>query len=515
MKRTKSIIVALVALMALSAQAQQVTTLYFLENAPMRHTLNPAFQPVSNGYVNFTPLGWMNIGVGNNSLTVSDVLFVDPTTGHTITPLHPNADKDAFLRALHSMTYANADLTIGWLNMGFRIKEKGFLTIGINERIETGGTIPKPLFEFALGGGMTNLSQGSINSFNLSGLGAAGTAFTEIGVGYSHRINEQWTIGGKFKFLLGTADATVRSKTLGIDASTDEWRIKGDLAVEMSGPLNFDAMPDMDGRRLIDVIHDFENGSTGGKPLSLDSIIDTHNIPGLLKPNGYGAAIDFGFVWKPIENLQVTGAINDLGFIYWANSKKYTASMDTTFNGVGLIDYNDPAYRDQDGNFNTNAVLDTLLQDVLGLANNIILHPSGSGYAKMITARLNIGLDANFWDNRVGIGIVSATRLYNARLYEEVTFGVSFRPVRWFNIAATYSLMNNGKYSNIGAGLSFMPYDGINMTLAMDYIPTSYAAININGTPKYLLPDKAKMVNLALGFSICWGTNPKRNKDKQ
>jgi len=44
----------------------------------------------------------------------------------------------------------------------------------------------------------------------------------------------------------------------------------------------------------------------------------------------------------------------------------------------------------------------------------------------------------------------------------------------------------------------------------MDYIPTSYAAIDLNGTPKFLLPDKAKMVNIALGFSVCWGTNKKK-----
>ena len=52
----KWMVVALLA-GAVSIQAQQVTTLYFLENAPMRHIVNPAFQPVSNGYINFTPLG--------------------------------------------------------------------------------------------------------------------------------------------------------------------------------------------------------------------------------------------------------------------------------------------------------------------------------------------------------------------------------------------------------------------------------------------------------------------------
>ena len=48
MKRMKQyILAALVATMTLSASAQQVTTMYFLENAPMRHVINPALQPVS------------------------------------------------------------------------------------------------------------------------------------------------------------------------------------------------------------------------------------------------------------------------------------------------------------------------------------------------------------------------------------------------------------------------------------------------------------------------------------
>jgi len=505
----KNILVALVALFALSANAQQVTTLYFLENAPMRHTINPALQPVSQGYINFTPLGWMTLGVGNNSLTMSDVLYIDPATGKTITPLHPHGDKQAFLRTLRNMTFINGEATLGLLNMGFRIKENGYLTIGINERIDAGATLPKPMFNFLIGGGMSNLTPGAINSFNLAGLGFGGNAYTEIGVGYSHKINDQWTVGGKLKILLGQANMSVGSGKLGIDASTDQWHINGDFAIEMAGPMNFNALPDMDNRRLIDVINDLSNGGSSTKPFYVDSLINLNNIPGLIKPSGYGAAIDLGFTWKPIEQLQISAAINDLGFIYWNNSRKYTASLDTIYDGVGVIDYDNPAYRDQYGNFSPEIVIDSALSTLKGLANAIILHPAGSGYAKMVSARLNVGLDANFWDNRVGVGIVSATRLYNARLYEEVTIGVSFRPVNWFNIAATYSLMNNGKFSNIGAGLSFMPYDGINMTLAMDYIPTTYAPIDINGAPKYLLPYKAKMVNLALGFSICWGTNRK------
>ena len=87
----------LIAACSMSVRAQQVNTLYFLENAPMRHTINPAFQPVSKGYVNFSPLGWSVFSVGNNSLTLNDLIYVDPTTGKTITALHPSQDRTAFL----------------------------------------------------------------------------------------------------------------------------------------------------------------------------------------------------------------------------------------------------------------------------------------------------------------------------------------------------------------------------------------------------------------------------------
>ena len=159
----KSMLVALAALFCLSVSAQQVTTMYFLENAPMRHTINPAFQPYSNGFINFSPLGWTSLSVGNNSLTVSDIFMMDPTTGRTILPIHPNADKQAFLKVLRSMTLAEGEASLGLINMGFRIKDKGYLTIGLNERVQFGGTMPKSAFDFLLGGGMTNLGAGQWN----------------------------------------------------------------------------------------------------------------------------------------------------------------------------------------------------------------------------------------------------------------------------------------------------------------------------------------------------------------
>ena len=505
---------ALVAILTISASAQQVTTIYFLENAPMRHTINPAFQPYSNGYVNFTPLGWMSGSFGNNSLSVRDIFmpYRDPVTHQisTVTPLHPDINKSAFMRSIKSMTLANGEVTLGFLNFGFRVKDNGYVTIGFNERISSGVTIPKSLFEFVLDGGMRNVEPGALNTISFKGLGPNATVYTEISGGYSHQIDAQWTVGGKVKLLLGQAKMSARATSFHIDATTKAWDLKGDVMIQMAGPMNYKAMPEVEGRRIKDIVDDLKSDKY---PVS--DIIQYKNIGKLLTPSGYGAAIDLGFTYKPIENLQISAALNDLGFISWTNARTYRATIDTAYTGIGMINYGDPAFRNEKDEFSAKLVLDSALKVLGKTAEEFKLHEAGKGFSQMISTRLNIGVDANFWDNRVGVGIVSATRLYRARLYEELTLGASFRPVRWFNIACSYSLLNNGKFSNIGAGLSFMPYDGINMTLAFDYLPTSYAGLKVGGKKLYILPDKTKMFNLALGFSVCWGTNRKdKDKDK-
>ena len=517
MKTKKYILAALVALFAISASAQQVTTLYFLENAPMRHTINPAFQPVSRGYINFTPLGWMEMSIGNNSLTMSDVIYTidDPLNKgqkKTVTMLYPGADRSKFLKQLHSMLYANQDLNIGLLNFGFRVKENGYVTIGINEHFEGGETLPKGMLNFLLGGGFADLT-GGLNTVSLSGEGLGVTAYTEIGGGYSHKLNDQWTIGGKLKVLLGQAYVGLNAKTLNLYANHEAWKLGGQMNLDFAGPINVDYLQQFANNKTGKEIYDAIQGGGSVPKIDFSQLVDTKNWQKLLAPSGYGAAIDFGFTWKPIEQLQISAALTDLGFIYWSKSTRFECALDSAkakFVGAGEIEYKD--YQDENGQFNSQRMMDSVTSNLVNMLTGVTFSNSGKkGFARMTSARLNVGLDANFWENRIGIGIVSATRLYNARLYEEVTFGLAFRPVNWFNIAATYSLMNNGKYSNIGAGIGFMPYDGINLTLAMDYIPTSYA--KLPGSNMYVLPDKTKMFNLALGFSICWGSN-RKDSDK-
>lgn len=475
------------------AKAQEVNTLFFLENAPMRHIVNPAFQPVSNGYVSFTPLGYMSFWGGNNSLTMRDLIYT--YNNKTITALHPEGgDKAALLNTFRKSTMINAEGTLQILGFGFRIKDFGYVHFNVTERFDASTSLPQDLFRFILGGGMTNLE--GINTYSMKQFGVQATAYTEIAGGYSHKINDEWTVGGKLKFLIGQAYLGFNNSNLNIDASMENWRIYGDGALTIAAPIDLQKLPAQVSWKAMEN-YDFSQ------------LTNNLTWKDYIKPSGYGLAVDLGATYRPHPQVQISLAVNDLGFIYWNKGKKYKASIDTTFVGVGQFEY---GHYVEDGKFLGDSLKNDVLRNLEGFAKGLHTENAADGFARMVNLKFNVGVDANFCNNILGVGLYSKTHLHNGRFYEELTLGGAVRPCNWFNLAVSYSLVNNGKFSNIGAGLSFMPYDGVNMTLVMDYIPTSYAAMEKDGFA--YLPYKTKGFNLALGFSIVWGTNHKKDSDK-
>lgn len=494
----KKILFIGLSILALGVQAQEVSTLYFLDNAPMRHLMNPSFQPVSNGYVNFTPLGYMSTWEGNNSLTLSDVLYVAPN-GKTVTPLHPEfGNRQKFYNSFRNPTSLFANNTINLVGFGFRIKDAGYFTFGAMMKIDDNTRLPKDLFGYLLEG--SNASLTTPTTLNLSKFGSNTQVYTEIAGGYSHKINEVWTVGGKLKFLMGTAYVGAQHSDLSLTSTMDQMKFAGHGNLLVAGPLNLAALPE---NFNYETLQNYDLSK-----LLYDSEDITSMILDYVKPSGYGAAIDLGFTVKPVKQLQISVAVNDLGFIYWNNGVKYNASADSTFAGVGTLEYSDYVYNEQ---FNTDSLWSDVQRRLIRLGSAYHFDSRENHFTKMVTTKLNVGIDGQFFDNRLDVGVLSKTFFYNNYISEEVTFGLAGKPFHWLNLAVTYSLLENGKYSNIGAGLSLMPYDGINMTLAMDYIPLYYAPLD----GQYILPSRSKGVNFALGFSIVWGTNKKKEKEPE
>ncbi len=483
MKRMKSFaLICLLGMISLGATAQsEVATTYFLHNAPYRHFLNPAYEPITEGYLYLPAISHISLNAGNNSFTVKDLIInKDGTTMWTLNPLS-GVD---LLSAIQDNTLINADLNIALFGFGWRTSKQGYFHVNINERIDAGVTIPKGLFNFALGGGMSDLEQENI--FDMSRLGVQAQVYSELAIGYSRTSGKIWTWGFKVKGLVGHGYAGLNATNLSLTASPEQWSVQGNGSIYMAGPFKeyptrFDAAT-------------FDNYNFK-EQLALTNALSYFN--------GYGGAVDVGLSVRPIKYLNISLAFTDLGAIYWLNGHHYDFALSGTYSGVGQLNYSD--YTDENGQFNGQQLGDTVLARLQGVYENALTSTDGQkGFLVPLTMKMNAAVELNLLNDIFGLGVFSKTMLYNNRLFEEVTLGVAVRPASWFNFGVSYSFLN-GKWSNIGAGLG-LRLGPFMISVAADYVPFVFAAYD----GKMVVPYRTQGINAELGLSLVWGWKQKK-----
>lgn len=466
--------------------AQQVRTLYFLENAPMRHIINPAFQPKSRFYLTLPVIGYSDFWMGSNGWTMADFVFKGPN-GNTITPLHPDASGwEVGKPKLFAM---DMDMRLNILGLGFAIKDYGYFHLNISERMCLGANVSSSIFQ---------LNRLSTTTPTTLSFGVNALAYTDVSLGYSHVINDKWTVGGKLKVQLGQANVKASINDFTFTSTVDELHISAKGEVYAAAPLNWETLPsDIQEFSSVDPSVLLPDLSSMNKDLILD----------LVRPAGIGAAVDLGMTYKPIKNIQLTASVTDLGMIRWSRHAAASVGFEGSFNGVDVN-----VGELQDGSSNVGAIIaDSLSALFDNISLSEIYTDPRSAYLGMLTANLNVGVDVNFWKNRIGLGAYSRTVFYDNRVAEELTFGASLRLANCFQLAASYSLFN-GRASNIGAALSFAPYDGIMFTFATDYVPLTYAKLATSYV-ELPLPYKTPGFNCNFGIAIVAGTNARKTKD--
>lgn len=502
------ILLGFFACVSMSLSAQEVSTTNMLEMAPYRHQINPAFEPITEGYFYFPALSHLYLYGGNNSLAMRDLIINQG--GKTMWSINPESQYNLY-SAFRKNTLVRGQASVAVLGFGFRLKNDGYFHLNIDANVDAGLTLPRDLFGFALDGGMKDLT-GGINSYNLQSLGARAQAYLSLGFGYSKQVNDQWTWGMKVKLLDGFAYVGTRQDYLTLNASTEEWNIDGRGQLAIAGPLN---------KQLAQVYPMSPEYEAMKNWAEQDKLIDTKDIGNLLTPSGYGAAFDLGFTYQPDKHVKLSLALTDVGAIYWNRGRRMGYDVNGTYNGVGTINYAD--YTDEDGNFDSNRLKDTIvsrLENVYKTAltgNDVYKDKQGfwkRGFLAPLTMKLNAGVDAYFCNDILGLGLYSKTMLYNTKIYEEVTVGASVRPASWFNFGLSYSVLN-GRWNNVGAaiGLRGGPFA---LTIAADYVPMTYAYYQPEESAKKVgIPYKAQGLNVELGLNIVWGwKGSKRDADK-
>lgn len=461
LKKARILIFVLSVFLTYSPLARsQGNTLYYMENVPFRNALNPAFVPTQTWYLDLPILSNINIWAGNNSVSAADLFFKQ--NGKLITPFHPDANRDAFLKVLQPTTDINLNYDQQLLGFGFRARNNYF-TFGVNQRIESSVGIPKDLLKLLLKG--TPDSTG-VNNFNFQSLRANVTAYLETSVGFTRSVNSKLTIGGKVKFLLGEAHADSKFSNLNLRVDKQAAILTGNGYGRITAPYNISQNEDGTPKELL-------------------------TKEALQMPIGWGLATDLGVVYKLRDNFTLSASLSDLGFIRWKKTSwKADMTYKATFTGMDFEingDNNDYGKQMSDS-----------------LKNAFTYSGNGAGYTTYLTAKARLGAEYGLVKNKISLGLIWENTLGGNYKYSELTGSVNFRPFYFFNTSFSYGAIN-GRLGTFGVGVNLIggPF---NLYFASDYVPAYFTKDGI--------PYNSKYIDAHIGLVLTFGHGKKSKKEE-
>jgi len=433
-------------LLGMTMHAQYLRTSYFMEGTSSRLELNPGLQPM-RGYFNIPVLGSFNVGTSSNVLGINDIIDV------------LDSGEDIFLNddlysRLKSDNRLNVNLKTDVLSFGW-YAGKGFWNVNVGLRADVGASIPQSMFEYLRRVNNTEDINGSFSNmnFNLN-------AYAEIGLGYSRQITEKLSVGGRVKVLLGIARAEMAVDNF--DIYVDDALTNGDYT-ELNPYQTYGSA----------TVNARVSTTMKGGGLSFDETtgqIDGFDIDGSnFGIAGAGFGIDLGASYKVWDNLTVSAAVLDLGFIKWKEGETTVAAP-----ANGSFEVTGSNYQDfLDGDF--------LSMDRFNFVQDKeVAEDTKTTLASTILLAGEYGL----LDNKLSVGAIYTARFAEPKTLNELTFSATYRPKNWFNIAASYSPIQAG-------GKSF----GLALKLGALFLGTDYMYFG----------NSSKAVNAFIGLSIPLG----------
>ena len=468
----KKIVLAItVFLFALILQAQQLNSLYFLENSPGRHLLNPAFQPTSNFYFGLPVISNIQLGYYSNFPTYKTALF---PSGHVINVAQ---DRAKFVGAFSPMNTMDAYAQINLLDVGFRLNSN-YWTLTVSSKADINGKIPRSMMGLLID---DNILTNGFSS-DLTGMQLRMNAYTEAALGFSRDFKGKFGLGVKAKLLYGNSYLSMKINQLGAGVNGKALSATADLSMLASSPLSTDNRLKL-------------TSATGFFPY--------------IKPYGLGGAIDLGVYYKPMKFMTLSLAATDIGMINWSSMTQKNYLLNYQFSDADANTWvnNHPGF--------TDVPLDSLMDDIRNkLTSTENAAPSENHY---LSPRINAGIELGILKNKLSLGILSRSLLRNQTLIHELTGSLNIKPVHWMNMGLSYSV-TNGNMSNVGLGLS-IKMKKVNLFLAMDYIPVQYVGLDLQQflpeIPAFSLPlaYNSNRTNFAIGLNYVLGSRKDADMD--
>ncbi len=464
----KRLPLALLLMVGGAATAQNLNSAYFTDDYKFRHDMNPAFAN-EQSYVSIPMLGNISISMQGN-FGYQDVIRNNPMYGQQSGAKKMTSFMNPYISASDALSGFSTgnnrvvgDMNFTIISAGFKAFG-GYNTIELNEKTSIGVSVPYSLFEFAKNTGNKSYEIGNIN--------ARVRSYAELAFGHSHKINEKLTVGAKLKFLFGVGNADVTMENVRADLSgANQWTVSGKANAQVS----------MKGFRYKTKTSDYNIKENGSYEKVNDVDVDGAGL------SGFGVGVDLGGAYKINDNITVSAAVLDLGFISWSNNMQaVNRSESFVFDG-----FHDLAVRSASGSTiddQTDSYGDQIA-DFINLRDN----GDQGRRTTALAATVNVGADYTLpCYDKLSFGLLSSTRINGSFSWTEGRLSANWRPLKWLDGGINFAV--NSFATSFGYVLNIHP-KGYNFFVGMDHL--------LGKTSKEFVPLSSN-ASVALGMSVTW-----------
>ena len=296
-------------LLAFLTSAQNKQVLYDFAEIPQTLMLNPAVDFQGKFHVSIPGLSQISLHGGFSGFSAFDLLADnDVSINDKIKEVYKSFGKTEFLSF-------NQQLEI--LNIGFRHRNNNYISFGYYQELDVLFKFPKDLVDLYYNGN-TVLDR----KYSARKLSAQAELLGVFHVGVSRKVSEFTRIGGRIKIYSSVASASTKQNNgyFYTENGTDN--------IYRQHLANVDLLLETSGIRLPDNV-DVDQSYIQNK---------------FLFGGNLGIGLDLGFTYKPKDQWEITGSIQDLGFIYYTkNVESYRVKGNYQLDGFQLnFDPNTP-----------------------------------------------------------------------------------------------------------------------------------------------------------------------------
>lgn len=393
--------------------AQSLRGSYFFETSLQRGKLNAAFAP-QNNYVSVPLIGSIssdavsNVGLAN---------FIFPSGNAPYTFMHENVPAGTFLGGLpEADPFLKARAEIDLLGGGFRVGERGYVTVALSAAAETEAIVPNEFLRFAKTGENGIFPGPRINAFSY-GILSAGFSY-DLG-----QLVEGLRAGGRIKLLGSFFAGELDLRQINLQLQAEK------VAVSTDG-----------------------DGYLAGLTWA-DQKIRLAENKGL---NGFGVAVDLGFEYRLkldgfINGVNLSASVNNLGTLSFnKNVTHLWTGATASFEGLNGID--------ADYDFKTN--LDRVIDDFSRLAD--IHSADADGYSHILEPTIYAGVEVPFLNEMLSAGLL----YYRSMGFNNLMVSANVTPVRWLNLGLNGTFL--GAVNTYGVYAEFIPKKWVGVFFGMN-----------------------------------------------